>query len=236
MAQEGKLQKLEIRAFSDPAFSNELFLAQNQESGTTYRVAINPEKYSLSYKAEYSIENSPGTTGGKLNYHRSLPENLTLEFLFDRTGVFVDSKPKDDGVIGDIADFKKVTFDFNGDIHRPNYLKVSWGDLLFKCVVTEFNIEYKLFNSNGKPIRAIVKVTFKNFVAEAERAARENKSSPDLTHERTVKEGDNLPLMTYRIYGDPKYYLEVARVNGLTNFRKLTPGQKIFFPPIEKVG
>ena len=72
--------------------------------------------------------------------------------------------------------------------------------------------------------------------AEAQRAAREKKSSPDLTHERVVKEGDNLPLMTYRIYGDPKYYLEVARVNGLTNFRKLTPGQKIVFPPIEKVG
>ena len=232
MAQDGKLQKLKIRAFSDPEFSKEVFLSGNKE----YEVAINPETYSLSYKAEYTSANATGTTGGKMPFFRTLPENLNLEFLFDRTGVFADSQPQDSGVNGDIADFKKITYDFNGDIHRPNYLKVSWGELLFKCVVTEFNIEYKLFNSNGKPIRAIVKVTFKNFVAEEERAAREKKSSPDLTHYRVVKEGDNLPLMTYRIYGNSKYYLEIARVNGLTNFRKLEPGQKLTFPPIDKIG
>jgi len=49
-----------------------------------------------------------------------------------------------------------------------------------------------------------------------------------------VKEGDNLPLMTYRIYGDPKYYLEVAKANGIANFRKLKAGQMIVFPPIER--
>ena len=236
MAQDGKLEKLKIRAFSDPKFGTELFLAQNQTSKTPYEVAINPETYSLSYKAEYTIENASGTSKGGLKFYRSLPENLTLEFLFDRSGVFADSPPKDDGVNGDIDDFKKITFEFNGDIHSPNYLKIIWGKLEFPGVVTEFNIEYKLFNSNGKPIRAIVKVTFKNFVAEDERAAREKKSSPDLTHYRVVKEGDNLPLMTHRIYGNSKYYLEVARVNGLTNFRKLQPGQKLTFPPIDKIG
>jgi len=40
--------------------------------------------------------------------------------------------------------------------------------------------------------------------------------------------------MTFRIYGDSKYYLEVAKANNITNFRKLTVGGKIFFPPIQK--
>ncbi len=40
--------------------------------------------------------------------------------------------------------------------------------------------------------------------------------------------------MCYRIYGDPKYYLEVAKVNGLGNFRFLKPGTDLIFPPIEK--
>lgn len=233
MAQEGKLQKLMIRSYSDPTFDSEVFLTSDNKP---YEVAINPETYSLSFKSEYAIENASGSSKGGVKFHRSLPENLTLEFLFDRTGVFADSPAQDSGVIDDLKDFKKITFEFNGDIHSPNYLKVLWGDLIFPGVVTEFNVEYKLFNPSGKPIRAIVKVTFKNFIAEAQRAAREKKSSPDLTHYRVVKEGDSLPLMTHRIYGDPKYYLEVARINGLTNFRKLTPGQKITFPPIEKIG
>lgn len=221
----GQLQKLEIQAFSDSAFNSKL---------GTYVTNVNPEKYSLKYKSEYTMESASGSSGGGLKFYRSLPEDLDLDFLFDRTGVFKDSPAIDDGVVGDIEDFKKIVFDYNGDEHKPNYLKVLWGDLLFPGVVVELNIEYKLFNSNGKPIRAVAKVKFKNFVEEEKRAAREKKSSPDLTHYRTVKEGDTLPLMTYRIYGDSKYYLEVAKVNNIENFRKLTPGQQIFFPPIEK--
>jgi nucleoid-associated protein YgaU len=40
--------------------------------------------------------------------------------------------------------------------------------------------------------------------------------------------------MCYSIYGDPKYYLQVAEVNGISNFRQLKPGTDHFFPPIEK--
>jgi len=77
-------------------------------------------------------------------------------------------------------------------------------------------------------------VKFKSSIEEEKRASRENNSSPDLTHVRKVKAGDTLPLMCYRIYGDPKYYIQVAKVNGINNFRKLTAGTDIFFPPISK--
>lgn len=223
---DGTLQKLVIHAYSDSKLSNEI---------DSYTTAVNPERYSLVNKSEYSIENASGSSGGGVKFHRTLPDNLTLDFLFDRTGVFADSPSIDSGIIEDIKKFKKVVFDYNGDEHKPNYLKVVWGDLIFPGVVTEMNIEYKLFKPDGKPIRAVAKLTFKNFIEEAKRAAREKKASPDLTHYRIVKAGDNLPLMTHKIYGDSKYYLEVARVNNLTNFRKLEPGQKIFFPPIEKL-
>ncbi len=94
------------------------------------------------------------------------------------------------------------------------------------------NIDYKLFNPNGSPIRAVVKVKFISATDAELTAAKENKKSPDLTHVRMVKEGDTLPLMTFRIYGDSKYYLEVAKANKIQNFRKLKVGQEIFFPPI----
>jgi nucleoid-associated protein YgaU len=80
-----------------------------------------------------------------------------------------------------------------------------------------------------------VQAKFKGFVEDNLRVARENNSSPDLTHVRMVKEGDTLPLMTYRIYGDPKYYLEVAKANKINNFRKLKTGDIIIFPPLTKV-
>ena len=97
------------------------------------------------------------------------------------------------------------------------------------------SIEFKLFGSDGTPLRAVAKTKFKGTVEDDLRVAKENNNSPDLTHIRIVNLGDTLPLMTYRIYGDSKYYLEVAKANNLNQFRKLEVGQKIMFPPIEKV-
>jgi len=64
--------------------------------------------------------------------------------------------------------------------------------------------------------------------------AKENSQSPDLTHIRIVKEGDTLPLLCHQVYGDPKYYIAVAAVNGLNDFRNLKKGERIMFPPLEK--
>ena len=60
-----------------------------------------------------------------------------LEFLFDRTGVIAHFgndkeaqqnekfyKDHGNGIIDDIENFKKAVFDYNGDKHKPNYLKV----------------------------------------------------------------------------------------------------------------
>ncbi|SHJ38731.1 CIS tube protein [Aquimarina spongiae] len=237
---EGKLQKLVIRCFKDERFQEELL-------DLKYTALLNPETYSFSFKADYQEEQAQGTSGDDPKFVRSLPEDLTLDFLFDRTGVIIhygddplsssgDTVYKDqgNGIIDDLDAFKKAVYDYNGDKHKPNYLIITWGSLSFRCFLTSMDVEYKLFKPDGTPLRAMVKATFKRFIEAEERVAEENNNSPDLTHYRVVKAGDTLPLMTYRIYGDPKYYLEVARVNNISNFRKLKVGQELFFPPLQK--
>jgi nucleoid-associated protein YgaU len=49
-----------------------------------------------------------------------------------------------------------------------------------------------------------------------------------------VTAGDTLPQLCYKIYGDPRYYLQVADRNTISNFRTLSPGDRIVFPPIAK--
>jgi nucleoid-associated protein YgaU len=80
----------------------------------------------------------------------------------------------------------------------------------------------------------VAKVTFKSSIEEKKRAAKEDRKSPDLTHIRKVKLGDTLPQLCFVMYGDPRYYAQVAAVNGLDNFRQLTPGTNLAFPPIAK--
>lgn len=237
---EGKLQKLVIRCFRDEKYEDEI-------EDLKYTALLNPEKYTQVHKTEYKQEQASGNSGTDPKFTRSLPADLNLELLFDRTGVLVhygedpeadsdDTVYKDhgNGIIDDLENFKKAVFDYNGEEHKPNYLIVSWGSLLFKGILTELSIEYKLFKADGTPIRAVANVKLISHVEAEKRAAGENNQSPDLTHYRKVKDGDTLPLMTHRIYGDSKYYLEVARQNKLVQFRKLKVGQEIFFPPIQK--
>lgn len=223
----GELEKLKVVAYSDPEFNNKI-------SDGEFSTLMNPEKYTYNYKIETDETQASGTSTVSPKFNKKLPENLELDFVFDRSGVINGYESSDDGIINDIEKFKKVILDYNGDEHKPNYLIISWGTLLFKGALTEMNVEFKLFKPDGTPIRAIAKAKFQGFVEDNLRAARENNKSPDLTHYRTVKEGDTLPLMTFHIYGDSKYYLEVAKANNIMNFRKLKTGQRIFFPPLQK--
>ncbi|MFD1163826.1 CIS tube protein [Hwangdonia seohaensis] len=227
MFSTGELTKLKIIAYSDDTFENEV-------SDGEFTTLINPEKYAFNYKIEQNEDQAQGTSATAPRFNKILPEHLDINFVFDRTGAIKTSEASEDGVIEDIEQFKKVVFDYNGEQHKPNYLKIAWGTLLFKGSLTEMSIEYKLFNPDGTPIRAMANVKFQGTAEEDLRLAKENNQSPDLTHLRTVKDGDTLPLMSYRIYGDSKYYLEVAKANGITNFRQLTIGQQLVFPPIQK--
>jgi nucleoid-associated protein YgaU len=76
--------------------------------------------------------------------------------------------------------------------------------------------------------------TFTSYTEQTLRLLEEKKESPDLTHARKVIAGDTLPLMTYRVYDDSSYYLQIAKVNGLISFRQLATNIDLRFPPLEK--
>ena len=224
--------KMKIYSYSDPTFN---------QLEDEFTVLLNPENYTLNYEVQFAGSQSPGSSGHELKFDRIKPQRLDFEFLFDRTGAIVDTfsipsfaSNDDDGVQTDIDKLKEVTLGYDGNIHRTRFLILSWGKLLFKCCLTNLKVTYKLFRPDGVPLRAVANCAFEEFREEQQRVREENNNSPDLTHIRTVRKGDTLPLMCHRIYGDQNYYLQVADVNEITNFRKLEIGQKIFFPPIKK--
>lgn len=223
---------MRIVAYTSPDYSD------SSKDGE-FQVLINPESYSLEYKIEYEDKQGQGTSSSQQKFKFTKPEELSFEFLFDSTGVLsapnIPPIPKED-ITADLQRFKDMVTGYDGSSHQPRHLKLFWGTLLFKGRLTELQIQFKLFKPDGRPIRAVAKAKFKGSVEENFRVALENAQSPDLTHLRTVLAGDTLPLMCHRIYGDSKYYLQVADINGLANFRKLKPGMELAFPPLEKQG
>ncbi len=220
----GKLEKVQILAYNNPDF------ADNHQVGDPFKALINPETYALEYKVEFTEGQGHGTSHATQRFNVKAPEELSFEFLFDSTGI-IDQNPRND-VFGDVNTFKTMMLEYDSQSHEPKHFKLVWGHLLFKGRCTSLSITYKLFNPDGSPIRAVCKAGFKGSIEETLRVAIENPQSSDLTHYKTVMQGDTLPLLCYQVYGDSKYYLEVAKVNNLINFRQIAQGTDLFFPPL----
>ncbi|MBD2766350.1 LysM peptidoglycan-binding domain-containing protein [Hymenobacter sp. BT664] len=229
MAAGGKLEKMLILGFQD---SKKAETGGKAEADGYLEVLINPETYTHEYKLKYAESGQgQGTSGQELKYEKTEPEEMTFEFLFDNTGI-IDGQPRE-SIADELAAFKALLIEYKGEAHQPNIIKLAWGgNPVFKGRVMELSIAYKLFTPNGHPIRAVAKVKLKSTVEEEMRTREEKRSSPDLTHTRRVKAGDTLPLLCHRIYGDARYYLQVAAANGLGNFRRLEPGTELVFPPV----
>ncbi len=201
-------------------------------------VQINPSSYSHEHTVNYNNQQALGSPGTTIWFKGIPPEKVSFDIYFDATGAvssgaLVNIGGEPTSVSDQIKKFKDVCFTYKGSIHESNYLKISWGTLLFKCKLTSLNISYTLFKNDGTPLRAKLTAAFEEAIDEGLIAKEANNQSPDLTHLLEIKEGDTLPLICYKIYGDSSYYMEVAAYNGILNFRELTPGIKIYLPPIK---
>ncbi|HEX8113240.1 MAG TPA: hypothetical protein VF516_36165 [Kofleriaceae bacterium] len=217
----GELERLVIRAYEQADYSGDAI--------DEFEAYVNPTEITLAYEIEYDQAQGAGTTNSRMSFKKVKPGDLSLTLFLDGTGA--NGRPCD--VQDKIEQFQTVT-GYNGNIHRPNYLKIGWGKLTIKrCVLKSASIAYKLFKSDGVPLRAVITASFSDNSDDQTRVAMAQDESPDLTHFRVVKAGDSLPSLCTEIYGDPHLYLRVAQANQLDDFRTLVPGMRLRFPPLE---
>jgi hypothetical protein len=225
------LEKLKIEVYGN---RRRIGLPQN-----TFKVMFNPTTVSTRHENVFQKLQGINTSGRRALYSHTQSEALTLELILDGTGV------TDTGIatvlgLGSKSVAKQVDtlltqcFYMDGNLHEPRFLKLRWGIVNLDCRMQSVDIKYSLFDKNGTPLRAELSVVFVEDLDPAKRIRKEGKSSPDLSHSRIVKKGDTLPLLAKEIYGSASYYIWVAQMNRLDNFRDLTPGRRLVFPPLPK--
>jgi hypothetical protein len=217
---DGKLVKLQIEAFRDVECQSRI--------GEPFVVQFNPASYTSSYAVVYDRKQGAGTSATSKPFDHIKPQDHTLELIFDGTGTA--SEPRE--VHEDVQQFLRTTCKYDGSVHRPPYLRLSWGTLIIQCVMKSADITYTLFKPNGHPLRAKVKAVFTVALDETLRKNMENRQSPDMTHRRVVQGGDTLPLMVHRVYRSTANTVDVARFNGLSHLRDLRAGQVLHLPPL----
>ena len=222
-----KLEKLTIQIFDD---------AKRQKLLKTFKAMFNPTSFSLSHKVVFTRDAPHDSTNLKGTYSHSEPRQLSLDFIFDGTGV-ASGASGPCSISGQLNAFLHDTMDMNGSVHEPNHLRIQWGDgplQNFDCRMASADVTYSLFDTSGAVLRATVKSSFVENLDAVKATTLENKQSPDLTHARVVRAGDTLPILCKQIYGSSHFYLRVAQANDLDDFRNLVPGSMIRFPPLAK--
>ncbi|SEE65217.1 hypothetical protein SAMN04487765_3605 [Tenacibaculum sp. MAR_2010_89] len=219
------LELMKITGYLDGDFNTPI-------PGDPYKVMINPNEIKWNRKILYNEQQPIDSSKPSQKYKNTASDELSFDIVIDCTGV-VFSKRID--MATEIKTLEDIVYTYNGKIHRPNYVKIQWGNnMSFKSVLKTFNTNYTLFRPDGSPLRAKVSLSFGEYVSSKRKCKEEKKESPDITHLVEVVEGESLPQLCTKMWNSPFHYIQVANYNGLNKFRKLEGGKELIFPPIIK--
>jgi hypothetical protein len=198
-----------------------------------FLAVFNPDSFAIKEDMDYTADCTPGKEGSSLVFRGVKPREFTMEFILDGTGVNMGGVKIP--VTAQVLLFRTTTSLMVGSSHRPPRLMVQYGTFINYCRMKTSTITYTMFDVVGLPIRAKVSATFVEEKKSVLSDLLNMLSSPDLTHIREVREtGELLPMICHEIYEDQNYYIQIAKVNRLKNFRRLHVGTQLIMPPFAK--
>jgi len=187
-------------------------------------VLFNPSDLSVDRGSHYASMPVPGLSMPILQYIRGESDVLSLELFLDRTDQGMD-------VEADIATLEGF-IQIDGTLHAPPVVEFEWSKFKFTGVVTSLRQKMTLFSEDGRRLRARLTLTLKSYKS-AEVQQRELKlSSPDRSHVRVLREGEQLAHIAYEAYGDPRMWRPIAQANGIERPRFIEPGTPLWIPAL----
>lgn len=215
----GRVTKLKITNFMTPP--------------KMFECLINPDTLNRAIDITFTEQDvPPGTQDPESKFVRKKPDTINFELLIDGTGVVDVTGPTAET---QITKLREAVMSYDSKTHQISPVNITWGTTLnFIGRLQNMSINYTMFAPDGKPLRAKVSLSFVGDTPAKKDMSQRNINSPDLSHIIVIKEGDHLPDICEQIYGNPKLYLEIARINKLTNFRNLKAGMELLFPPLDK--
>ena len=221
---------------SQAAASGEITKATltHMESNESVGVMFNPTEYSMSKSNSWDPVKIVGSNIPRLEFTSGGSTELSLELLFDTYESGVDVRDHTNKIYK-MTQIDSSTVDSATGIGRPPRVLFSWGRVFnFAAVITSFSINYTLFLSDGKPVRARVSLSLQ----ECEDSSQQSPQNP--TTQGTignkihiVKPGDTLDRIAYQEYKKSSAWRFIADTNNLDNPRDLRPGQALAIRPLQ---
>jgi hypothetical protein len=195
------------------------------EGGDTLQVLFNPTEYTITKGNNWTFDPIKGNSLPKGKFGGGKPREMQVNLLLDQT------LPNGGKTVKEITDQLFKMMDVKGSSGGgagagdavPPLVTFQWGEMIpFKAACTSLTVAFQLFEPNGTPIRADVKLA----LTQAETATSASSNSRNRPQNPTtrsagglgvhvVKDGDSLHSVAHEVYGDPNRWRLIAEANGV---------------------
>lgn len=204
--------------------SLEKAVISNLDTGKDIEVMFNPKEYVMEKKTPWSEVNVFGMDAPPVEFTIGERKRLSMELFFDT------SEEKSD--VREYTSKIEELMLVNAQEHRPPLLRFTWGSLSFDCVLEDLVQRFTLFDNSGLPLRAILKVVFKEYSTAATQLSNTRRESADHTKRMALREGETLSSISAREYHDCRKWRAIADANNIDDPENVSAGTVVELPPL----
>jgi nucleoid-associated protein YgaU len=205
----------------------ELRIVEPTEAEATIPLHFNPSEYKLKKDNTFAEVPIPGLESPPIQYVRGGARVLSMDVL-------VDTSDELDDVHEEYVAKIEELLDQNEKLHAPPIVEFAWADQVFRGVLQSLEVNYTLFHRDGKPLRAKLSLTLKEYRPVDVRLKQSKLTSPDVEKRYVVRAGETLSSISGAIFRDPRRWRELAVANGITDPRSVEAGTVLTVPRLEE--
>ncbi|MGH3797779.1 MAG: peptidase M23 [Pseudonocardiaceae bacterium] len=208
--------------------------APGAPTGEKIEFQFNPKELTLTKAANWNQQAAKGAKkSGVPEFLGAAPAKLSVEMFLDAT------KKMDNSVVKAVEKLFSCCVPTDATRQKqkasPPWVRFQWGAVIgFPAHITTVTAKYTLFTPGGTPVRAVCTVQLEEMGGEA---GGQNPTSGALAARavRTIVDGDSLPSVAYREYGDATRWRALAEANDIDDPMRLRAGRPLLVPALEEL-
>jgi hypothetical protein len=192
--------------------------------------AFNPQEYSITKTNVWTIKPVAGHDTPTPEFGGGLPWVIRVQLLLDASLKGADASIKDDAV--KLLEMMEAGGGGGGG-SAPPLVTFKWGSIESPQMVgSSLRIRFVMFRPNGEPSRALVDL---ELTQSKETKKGQNPTTRAIAGMKvhTVADGDSLPSLSYRNYGDATRWRVIAEANGIDDPLALHRGAQLTIPTLD---
>ncbi|MFJ6054580.1 LysM peptidoglycan-binding domain-containing protein [Streptomyces sp. NPDC092307] len=195
------------------------------------RFQFRPSELSLTKEVSWFRHNArSGPRTSVPQFTGSQPRILAMAVVLDEKDK--QSRSVDQRVSRLLACCVPTEASLTADRPSPPWVTFRWGgfaSVSFPAFLSAVKVKYTRFSTSGEPLRAVCEITLEE-IGTTTKGQNPTSGSPSSRQSCVLVRGDSLQSVAVRSTGRAADWRDIARLNGVDDPSKVTPGRVLLLP------